>query len=121
MSDAKHRHVSRPHLPARRSAARAPEGRAGAHVVTLTEAQASSVATVLAALPDPATLAPGALVVVPAKVAGGGLARSVLSMLGRPKLVARSRRCSALVARGYVGVGAAEDGDDDLAWGYVSS
>ena len=112
--------VSRPAVGLRsRTAAMLPQERASAQVVALTEADAASVATVMAALPDPATLASGALVVVPAALAGKSLARSVLSMLGRPKRVATSRRCSALVARGYVQVGAAEDGEDDLVWGYA--
>ena len=126
MSDRSSKHgipasrVSRPAVGLRsRTAAVLPADRATARIIALTEADAASVTTVMAALPDPATLTPGALVVVPAALAGKSLARSVLSMLGRPKRVATSRRCSALVARGYIQVGAAEDGDDDLAWGYA--
>ena len=112
--------ISRPAVGLRsRTAAKLPAERGSARVVALTETDAASVATVMAALPDPATLGPGELVVVPGALAGKSLARTVLSMLGRPKRVASSRRCSALVARGYVKVGAAEDGDDDLCWGYA--
>ena len=114
--------VSRPAVGLRsRTAAKLPAGHAGARTIALTEADAASVATVMAALPDPSTLAPGELVVVSAELAGKSLARSVLSMLGRPKRVARSRRCSALVARGYVQVGAADEGAADLCWGYAPS
>jgi hypothetical protein len=39
-------------------------------------------------------------------------------VFGRGKTVSRVERCSALVARGYVDVGAAEDElGADLAWG----
>jgi hypothetical protein len=52
---------------------------------------------------------------------GGGFARTVLAILGRARTVPRAVRCSALVARGYVRVGAAEDDRRvDLAWGYVT-
>lgn len=95
----------------------------GAHVVTLTAAQAASVPAARDALPDPSSLAAGQLVVVRAEIGGEkSLASSVLSVLGRKKTVSRALRCSALVARGYVDVGAGTDpaGKDDLAWGYAS-
>ena len=81
-----------------------------------------SVAAVMAKLPDPASLAPCALVILPGEIVPGtrSLARSVLAVFGRTKTVTRARRCSALVARGYVDVGAAEDETRaDLAWGYA--
>jgi hypothetical protein len=72
-------------------------------------------------LPDPAELPFGTLVLVPGEVSKArSLARSVLAVFGRTKTVARSLRCSALVARGYVCVGAADDETHaDLAWGYA--
>ncbi len=109
-----------PHRP--RPVARLPsaEARAAATTITL-ESEALDVAAVMARLPAPADLPAGTLVVVPAKVeAPRSLARSVLAMLGRAKTVSRALRCSALVARGYVDVGAAEDDAHvDLAWGRV--
>jgi hypothetical protein len=105
--------------PARRSAARlpSPSERSGARVIALREG--SSVAAVMAALPDPADLPPGTLVVVAGNLdTPGGFARSVLAVFGRSKTVPRAHRCSALVARGYVDVGAASDeARSDLAWG----
>lgn len=109
--------------PKTRSVARLPDAaaRAGATTIAL-EREASAVLDVMARLPEPSELAPGTLVIVPAKVeAPRSLASSVRALLGRPKTVSRALRCSALVARGYVDVGAAEDGADDLAWGYAPS
>lgn len=108
-----------------RIAARAPSAaqRAAATTIALRDEDATSVAAIIAKLPDPASLAPGALVVLPGEIASAGrsLARSVLAVFGRAKTVTRARRCSALVARGYVDVGAAEDDGTraDLAWGYA--
>lgn len=91
-----------------------------ARTVVLSEADAATVETIMAALPDPATLEHGALVVLPAAVRSPRtLTRSVLAVFGRAKTAARSSRCTALVARGYVDVGAAAGADDDLAWGYA--
>ncbi|MBX3208841.1 MAG: hypothetical protein KF764_27670 [Labilithrix sp.] len=98
--------------------------------VVLGEVDASSVAGVIAALPDPASLPAGKLVIVLGELgeAGSGarapsarsFARSVMAVFRRTKTVTRARRCSALVARGYVGVGAADDElRADLAWGYA--
>jgi hypothetical protein len=71
-------------------------------------------------LPDPATFSPGTLLLVPGTKGEPSMMRSLLSVFGRSKGVARSLRCSALVARGYVNVGAAEDEARlDLAFGYV--
>ena len=108
-----------------RIAARAPsaEQRASATTIALDERDAASVAAIMTKLPDPASLPAGALVIVPGAIAASGgrsFARTVLAALGRTKTVPRARRCSALVARGYVGVGAAEDdARADLAWGYA--
>lgn len=102
----------------------APEELARAKRVVLSETDAASIESVIAALPDPDELDGGTLVIVPAEMAGASsFARSVLAVFGRAKTVARTRRCSALVARGYVDVGAcgSENGgeDGDLAWGRV--
>ena len=47
--------------------------------------------------------------------------RSVLGALGRKRGVSRAARCTALVARGYMRVGAGTDPDTDadLCWGYA--
>jgi hypothetical protein len=101
--------------PATRKAPSAAE-RANATIVAT--ASMTSVDDVLVALPDPDTLAPSTLVVLPAEARS--FARSLLSLLGRKAGAARAARCSALVARGYVDVGAAcTDAGEDLAWGYV--
>jgi hypothetical protein len=108
-----------------RTAARAPsaEARKEARTIALAEASAGSVAAIMATLPDPAELAPGTLVIVPGEPHDGrSFARSVLAVFGRTRKVPRALRCSALVARGYVAVGAATPDDDahaDLAWGYA--
>lgn len=99
------------------------EQRAGATKVVLRDDDAASVAAVMAKLPDPASLPPGTLVIVPGEIAKAGrsLARSVLAVFGHTKSVPRARRCSALVARGFVDVGAAEDETrTDIAWGYAA-
>ncbi|MFO0741299.1 MAG: hypothetical protein U0270_35715 [Labilithrix sp.] len=91
-----------------------------ARIVEIAEADAGSLASVIAALPDPDELDSGTIVVVPSELAGGkSLGRSLLAVFGRNKTVARTRRCTALVARGYVDVGAAESNDGDFAWGRV--
>jgi hypothetical protein len=94
---------------------------ATARRITLTADAAGSVAAIMAKLPDPAELAPATLVLVSGQLGGPKtLARSMLAAIGRTKPVARALRCSALVARGYVRVGAAPDASkDDIAWGYV--
>jgi hypothetical protein len=94
---------------------------ASATTVALSESDAESIDRIMAALPDPATLPSGALVIVPSEIrAPRTLTRSVRALFGRPATVARAWRCTALVARGYVDVGAAEDEErGDLAWGYA--
>lgn len=115
---------SRTELPDVETAARAPSAseRASATRVVLNDEQAGSVVAVMSALPEPTTLAPGGLVLVPAEVVPRtkSLARSVLSAFVKPKAASRAHRCSALVARGYIAVGAAHDEQGaDLAWGYA--
>ncbi len=116
--------ASRTKLPEIQTAARAPspEDRAAAATVSLADADTSSVRAVMNALPDPSSLTPGTLVVVPAELTSRSrsLARSVLAVFGRAKTASRALRCSALVARGYVDVGSAEnESGADLAWGYA--
>jgi len=116
-STPEHHHEATRHAPAK-TAARAPSEaeRASAKRVSLSEKDATSTAGIMLALPDPSELAPGALVIVPAQIGGGrSFTKSVLAVFGRNKTVPTALRCTALVARGYVHVGAA----DDLAFGYV--
>lgn len=74
-------------------------------------------------LPDPSALEPGTLVIVgaEARTTERSLMRSVLGALGRKQSVPRSARCTALVVRGYIRVGAGidPDTDADLCWGYA--
>lgn len=99
-----------------------PDARRRAEVVALSETDAADVGAAARALPDPAELEAGTLVLVGAELrAPRSLARSVLAALGRSKTAPRAIRCSALVARGYVRVGAGVDPDTraDVAWGYA--
>jgi hypothetical protein len=77
-------------------------------------------AAVAAQIPEAATLAPGAAIVVLGATAkqGGRLAR----WLGpRPVVVPRALRCTALLARGYVRIagGTDETSGADLAWAWT--
>jgi hypothetical protein len=115
---------SRSELPRVQTTARLPsaEARATGKTVTLGEGDAARVESIMAALPDPTSLGAGTVVIVPGDIASPSrsLARSVLAVFGRAKTVSRAHRCSALVARGYVDVGAGEDESRaDLAWGYA--
>jgi hypothetical protein len=79
------------------------------------------VAAIARQLPNPTSLGEGTLVLLlpEADAPGGVLGR--LFGAGRPK-IARAIRCSALLARGYVGVGGGIDPVTglDLAWGYAT-
>jgi hypothetical protein len=93
-----------------------------AREVALSAKEAADVASVARALPDPTTLDPGTKVIVlGALKEAPSLASRLLSAFGRAKTdVPRVLRCTALVARGYVRVGAAEDANGrDLAFGHV--
>lgn len=106
-----------PHVPLPPS-----EERANAKTVALGPSEIDDVGAAARALPDPAGLEAGTLVVVTSELREPrSIARSVLAALGRTKTVPRAIRCSALVARGYVRVGAGTDPDTraDVAWGYV--
>lgn len=118
-----HAKASRPAVGVRARSAATPLDPAvlkAARIVSIAESDAGSIAAMMAALPDPADLDEGTLVVVPGEPAGGRtLGRSLLAVFGRAKPIARTRRSTALVARGYVDVGAAESDDGDLVWGRV--
>jgi hypothetical protein len=78
------------------------------------------IATVIAQLPDPASLPKGSLVVVH----GSGRTRPnavVRWLLPKRREVHAAVRCTALLARGYRNVGAAVDpkAGEKLAWGFV--
>ncbi|MCL2723008.1 MAG: hypothetical protein FWD69_01085 [Polyangiaceae bacterium] len=93
-----------------------------AYAVALGPEQAHDVASLAAALPEPDSLEPGALVIVLARVVEAPtLARRVFFALGRGHTISRALRCSALLCRGYVRIGAGTDPETraDLAWGYV--
>jgi hypothetical protein len=98
--------------------------RANAKVVALAANEVESVGAAARALPDPSELEAGTLVIVSDEVrAERSLVSSVLGVLGRKKSVSRAIRCSALVARGYTGVGGSVDPDTraDVVWGYVAA
>jgi len=96
--------------------------RADAKVVVLAPNEIADIASAARALPDPRELPEGRLVLVgPTVREPRSIAKSVLAAFGRAKTIPRWLRCSALVARGYVRVGASVDPDtkEDLAWGYA--
>jgi hypothetical protein len=76
-----------------------------------------SVADAMAALPDPATLPEGKLVVIPStNERSSSLGNALRSLFrGGDMNAPTALRCTALVARGYVDVGATDDGA--IAWG----
>jgi hypothetical protein len=90
-------------------------GEEGGVVVPLESSH--DVAVVAAALPDPASLPPGTLVVA----APAEPRKRLLGVFGKAAQLSRSVRATALVARGYTGVAAALDAasDRDLVWGYA--
>jgi hypothetical protein len=73
---------------------------------------ATAIAGIVAQLPDGASLPPGTPVLVLAKAAD---LRPFWRVFARDVTIPRAARCSALLARGYVDIGA----DVDLAWGYA--
>jgi hypothetical protein len=114
-----------------RAAARArltPPGRAtftedgDAIAVALDAAHAADLGSVARAIPLASEVEPRVLVVVLPAVEPPSLASRLFAALGgRKGDVPRKLRCSALVARGYVRVGAGVDDEThlDLAWGYA--
>lgn len=109
--------ASRPAVGVRaRTAARPPADLTAARTIAIAETHAGSAAAIMTALPDPATLDPRTLVaLLPASAGEKSFGRSLLAAFGRTKKIDLAKRCSALVLRGYVDVGAA----DDIAWGYA--
>jgi len=84
-------------------------------LIETTTDDCGSLAEIAAQLPDPAALQTNATLVV--------LARAVQNVtswrrwLGRRSIpVPRALRCTALLVRGYVDIGATSE-DEDLAWG----
>jgi hypothetical protein len=79
-----------------------------------TDADVEEPGAVAGQIPHASTVSPGTRVVVLATATRrGGVLRRLLG--GRSVPVPRSTGCTALLARGYVGIGA----DDDGAWGYA--
>jgi hypothetical protein len=79
-----------------------------------TDADVEEPAAVASQIPLASTLPPGTRVVVPSTATRrGGVLRRLLGPRGVP--VPRSTGCTALLARGYVAIGADADG----AWGYA--
>lgn len=115
-------------LPGTRPARRVPLGASlredAEDVLVALPEQALDAASAAAALPDPEELAPGALVVVLGEPTGAGsVAGRLLSALGKTKAVPRAVRCTALLVRGYVEVGAGTcpATGADLAWGRATT
>jgi len=79
-----------------------------------TEADVEEPGAVAGQIPHASTVSPGTRVVVLATATRrGGVLRRLLGPRRVP--VPRSTRCTALLVRGYVAIGA----DDDGAWGYA--
>lgn len=76
-----------------------------------------SIADVISQLPEIGSMKTGAQVVILARSTPptGIFAR----VFGRKQHVPRGVRGSALLARGFVNIAAAGEGDDDLVWGYA--
>lgn len=76
-----------------------------------------AIAEVISQLPEVGSMKPGTQVVILARSTPptGLFAR----VFGRKKGVPRAVRCSALLARGFVNIAAAGEGDDDLVWGFA--
>jgi hypothetical protein len=74
------------------------------------------IAAVAAQLPHPSTLPTG----TPVFVLGTAAAvRSFWRPFARGAAIPRASRCTALLARGYVDIGAEEVDGEDLAWGHA--
>jgi hypothetical protein len=93
---------------------------AGDLLVAASEDAARDVRSLAAALPAPEELTPGTLVVLLADaIAQASITGRLLSALGRRRTLPRTLRCTALLARGYVDIGANTDpaSGADLVWG----
>jgi hypothetical protein len=73
---------------------------------------ATSIAGIAAQLPESTSLSSGTPVFVLGKAA---VASSFWSLFARDIAIPRTARCTALLARGYVDIGA----DADIVWGYA--
>jgi hypothetical protein len=73
-------------------------------------------------VPEATSLPEGTLVVVLPSVVAESLGSRLLAAVGRGRTIPRAYRCSALLARGYVRIGAALDASSgqDLAWGFAT-
>jgi len=80
-----------------------------------------SIAALAAQLPDPQDLAAGALVVVHETGRRPRGLRRVLALWTRKRRAHVAVRCSALLARGYLDIGAALDprSGERLTWGFA--
>jgi hypothetical protein len=77
---------------------------------------ARTPAGVAAQLPHATTMPSGTLVFVLGKATA---VRSFWRLFARDVAVSRAARCTALLARGYVDIGADDVSGDDLTWGAV--
>ncbi len=78
----------------------------------------ASLANVANALPDPSSLTSGALVIIPGQLfESPSIGARLRSLFSKPPTLATSDRCGALLARGYVEIGASHD--PDMAWGFA--
>ena len=103
----------------RRSALRAWSPTADAIAVLLDAADGGeprTIAGVAAQLPHASTLPSGTPVFVLGTAAA---ARPFWHLFARGVPIPRAARCTALLARGYVDIGADEVDGDDLAWGHA--
>jgi len=81
-------------------------------------------AQIAGVLPAPESLARGALLIILGEAPSqGGLVARVLQTLRRGEPVPRTARATALLARGYLHIGAARDeaSGHDLVWGFAPS
>ena len=99
-----------------------PSGSRSPITVTLTASEVHDVADVIRLLPDPSTLESGTRIeVLGTKDDPRSISTRFIAAIGRGKVVPRALRCTALVARGYVSVGAHVEPATkrDVAYGLV--
>src|ERR1700690_413418 len=95
-----------------------PDADAIAVLIDAAELDVDDPTQVAAQIPHATELPEATLVFVLGTAARGG---GVIGWLGRAVRIPRATRCTALVARGYVGVSAGtDDAGADLAWGLSS-
>ena len=80
------------------------------------DADPQTVAGVVAQLPAASDLAPGTPLLVLGRATD---LRAFWRLFSRSVPVPRLARCTALLMRGYVDIGAGDVDGDDLAWGYA--